>query len=415
MQPLRGTKDILPEDITLWQHIYKTTLEILSISNYHEIRTPIIESTFLFKRSIGDTTDIINKEMYSFSDQGQRSITLRPEGTASIARAFISNQLYQKKTINKLWYFGPMFRYERPQHGRQRQFHQLGIECLGSMEPIADVEVIRLAHQILNSLQCSNYYLEINSIGNIEERLKYSETLYDYLLKYKQELNEDSLKQLNKNPLRILDTKNLKVREILQDAPTLRDYLNKESLNHFESICDQLNNLNIPYSINQQLVRGLDYYNYTAFEIKTSKLGSQNTICGGGRYDKLIEQLGGPKTPAVGWAIGIERLVSLIKDQVNIQNHKNIVYIAMHGEKAKQKIWNIIEILEKNKIKFELNLNNISLQKQIKKAYKLKAKVCIILADHEINQNCVTLRWLNNNFQETIPYSELVKKIYNKT
>lgn len=413
MQSLRGTKDILQEDIALWQHIYKTTLEILSTSNYYEIRTPIIESTSLFQRSIGEETDIINKEMYTFSDQGNRSITLRPEGTASIARAFISNKLYQNNTIKRLWYLGPMFRYERPQNGRQRQFHQLGIECLGSLEPIADIEVIRLADKILKTLNCSNCKLEINSIGNIEDRLKYSAILTEYLLKYEQELDRDSLSKLKKNPLRILDTKNTKIQEILDYAPTLTMSLNKESLNHFESICNQLNYLNIPYKINQKLVRGLDYYNYTAFEIKSSDLGSQDTICGGGRYDKLIEQLGGPKTPAVGWAIGIERLILSIKNKVSIQKNSHLVYVAVYGEKAKQKIWDIIQILENNIIKFELNLQNISLQKQITKAYKVKANVCIILADNEIQKEAVTLRWLNNNSQETIPISHLAKKLDN--
>uniref|UniRef100_UPI0030022DFB histidine-tRNA ligase n=1 Tax=Anunuuluaehu liula TaxID=3049639 RepID=UPI0030022DFB len=407
MQPLRGTKDILPNEIILWQHLYATASKIFALSNYHEIRTPIMESTTLFKRSIGNGTDIVNKEMYSFLDQRSREITLRPEGTASIARSFISNKLYQTSKINRLWYLGPMFRYERPQNGRQRQFHQLGIECIGSLNPIADTEVIRLANSILTALECSNYRIEINSIGNIEERSKYKEDLIQYLKPYEQDLDEDSKKKLEINPLKILDSKNKKIQEILYKAPCLQKYLKTASIKHFHLICEYLDLLNIQYTINPNLVRGLDYYTYTAFEIKTDLLGSQDTICGGGRYDLLIEQLGGPNTPAVGWAIGVERLLILIQKHLTIKKNKPYVYIAHQGEKAKKEIWKIISLLEKQEISFELDLENNSFQKQLKKANKCGAQVCIIIGDDEINKKSITLKWLHNYTQENINSSDL--------
>lgn len=414
MQPLRGTKDILPDDIIFWQYIYNQALNILSLSNYQEIRTPILESTPLFKRSIGNGTDIVNKEMYNFIDQGEREITLRPEGTASIARAFISNKLYLKNKTTRLWYLGPMFRYERPQNGRQRQFHQLGIECIGSMSPMADTEVIRLANSILTKLKCPKYRIEINSIGNLRERHEYKQDLVKYLNQYKQDLDKDSQNKLEINPLKILDSKNNRTQEILLDGPNLIDYLKSPSKQHFDTVCEYMDNLNIDYNINSNLVRGLDYYNYTAFEIKTDLLGSQDTICGGGRYDSLIHQLGGPKTPSVGWAIGIERLLLLIEKYITIKNHTTRVYLATQGKKSEKKIWEIIEVLEKQKINFELDLNNTSFQKQLKKASKCGAKVCIIIGDNEVINNTITIKWLENNFQETISHENfyhIVNKI----
>nr|YP_010197071.1 histidine-tRNA ligase [Crassiphycus corneus]UAD84875.1 histidine-tRNA ligase [Crassiphycus corneus] len=412
MQPLRGTKDILPYEIIYWQQIYNKASDILALHNYSEIRTPIIETTNLFERTIGESTDIINKEMYSFTDQSNRNITLRPEATASIARAFISNKLYQSK-LQKLWYLGPMFRYERPQSGRQRQFHQLGIECIGSLSPMADTEVIHLASKIVSQLGLKNYVLEINSIGNLEEREMYKVDLIKYLSKYQKDLDEDSQNRLYSNPLRILDSKNMKTQEILEYAPNLNQYLNKTSTEHFYLVCKYLDNLNIPHTINHKLVRGLDYYNHTTFEIKTNSKNSQNTICGGGRYDNLIEQLGGPKTPAVGWAIGIERLLKVIQKELQLTlSQKQInVYIATQGLAAQTKIWEIVQNLEKEKIKFELDLSNTSFQKQIKRASKLGAKFCIILGDQEINNNCITTRKLNEHKQYTVPYSSFLEEI----
>nr|QCI08076.1 Histidine-tRNA ligase [Plumaria plumosa] len=407
MQPLRGIKDILPHEIKIWQEIYHIANKILSLNNYSEIRTPIIESTNLFTRSIGNDTDIVNKEMYSFSDQGNRNITLRPEGTASIARAFISNQMYVNSKIHKLWYLGPMFRYERPQQGRQRQFHQLGIELIGCPHPIADVEVIRLAIQILKAINYREYQLEINSIGNLEERQNYCKALINYLIPYKSELDEDSQKRLINNPLRILDSKNSRTQEILLKAPKLKSHLKSQSIQHFNKVCKQLKNLNIPYYINENLVRGLDYYNYTAFEIKTKLLNNQSTICGGGRYDTLIEQLGGPHTPSVGWAIGLERLILLMDHDLKSNLNNKVIYLALKGDNAQIKIWEIIKILEKQQLHFEIDISNSNLNKQLKRANILGSQICFIFGDDEINNNYITIKWLYTGKQITINIDKL--------
>nr|YP_010902571.1 histidine-tRNA ligase [Hypnea nidifica]WCH54426.1 histidine-tRNA ligase [Hypnea nidifica] len=402
MQLLRGTKDILPDEIILWQYIEKTAAKIMTLANYNEIRTPIIESTSLFKRSIGNGTDIVNKEMYSFLDQNSREITLRPEGTASIARAFINSKLYTNNKTQRLWYLGPMFRYERPQQGRQRQFHQLGIECIGSLNPIADAEVIRIAHKLLNTLECTDYIMEINSIGQLEERKKYKQSLIEYLEPYIEDLDNTSRNKLYTNPLKILDSKNTKTQEIIYNAPCLYDYLEIPSKQHFEKVCEYLDFLGIQYNINKKLVRGLDYYNYTAFEIKTNSLGTQDTICGGGRYDSLIKELGGPNVPSVGWAIGIERLLITIKNQLHkkIEKNKPLVYLAVDGQNTEKEILNIVEILEKKDISYNLDLDNNSLQQQLKKADKQGAKACLILRDYEIKNNYITLKKLSTSEQK---------------
>lgn len=407
MEPLRGTKDILPEEIKYWQRIYEIVTKILTQNNYHEIRTPIIENTELFLRSIGNFTDIINKEMYTFHDQSSRSITLRPEGTASITRSFISNKLYLGNKIQRLWYLGPMFRYERPQKGRQRQFHQLGIECIGSSMPIAEIEVIRIALKILEQLNVEKWSLEINSIGNTEERLKYTNDLKLYLNKYKNELDENSQKRLEDNALRILDSKNQKTQEILNNGPKIKKYLKTSSLQHFEIVCNYLNQLNIKYNINDKLIRGLDYYNYTAFEIQTLNQNQQNTICGGGRYDNLIKQLGGPNTPSVGWAIGLERLILNMEQKSLIHKNKKIIYIAHSEISQTDMIWKIINLMDIYQLTFELDISNNNLNKQLKKANQLGAKLCFIISNNEITHQYVTVKWLDTSTQQQVPLYQL--------
>nr|ARW68806.1 Histidine-tRNA ligase [Palisada sp.] len=407
MQPLRGTKDILPNEVKYWQKIYDSVSDILIQNSYSEIRTPIIENTELFLRSIGDFTDIVSKEMYSFNDQSGRNITLRPEGTASIARAFISNKLYLASKINRLWYLGPMFRYERPQKGRQRQFHQLGIECIGSPMPMADIEVIRIAVNILKKLKLEKWELEINSLGNIEERSKYVNNLKLYLEKYKNDLDTDSQRRLKDNPLRILDSKNTKTQEILNQGPKLNEYLEIQSTKHFEDIRYNLDNLNINYKINDKLVRGLDYYNYTTFEIKTKSSKGQNTICGGGRYDKLIEQLGGPHTPSVGWAMGLERLIIIMKENLEINERKKTIYIANSNINNSSIIWEIINTINKYKLSFELDINNNNLNKQLRKANQMGCKVCFIIGSNEVMNKYVTIKWLETSTQQQIAISKI--------
>jgi len=407
MQPLRGTRDILPNEIIYWQKVYEIAKQILTNNSYSEIRTPILENTELFLRSIGNYTDIVNKEMYNFNDQGKRNITLRPEGTASIARSIISNKLYINNKINRLWYLGPMFRYERPQKGRQRQFHQLGIECAGSSIPMADVEVIRLAIKILQKLQLSNWVLSINSIGNKQEREKYTFKLSQYLNKYQLDLDKDSQNRLTNNPLRILDSKDLKTQEILIKAPKLREYLKTESLSHFNNVCKQLDYLHIKYKIDDNLVRGLDYYNYTAFEIKTPSINQQNTICGGGRYDELIKQLGGPNIPSVGWAIGIERLIILTENKLKIEKQQKTIYIANSSIFQSEIIWKIIEIIDKYQFNFEIDLSRNNLNKQLKRANQIKATICFIIGDDEIKNQYITVKWLQTSTQQKIKLTQL--------
>ena len=408
MQPIRGTKDILPNDIEIWQQIYKIAYEEFSKYNYEEIRTPILENTNLFERCIGNFTDIVNKEMYTFTDQGSRSITLRPEGTSSVARAILSNKIYVNNKMNRLWYLGPMFRYERPQKGRQRQFHQLGIECLGSEKAMSDAEVIKIAYNILKRLQCvEECKLEINSIGNMEEREEYKNQLIEYLKKYENELDQDSRKRLDRNPLRILDTKNNKTQQILIQAPLLKNYLGKNSIEHFNELRKHLDYLDIKYSIKNKLVRGLDYYNYTAFEIKSNEKHQQNTICGGGRYDYLTQQIGGPKVPAVGWAIGIERLISITKSNMKKQNTSNIIYIAVEPYMTNYTIWDIIETLTTYKLRFDLDLSNSNISKKIKKASQMGINLCVVIEQKTLNKQSLRIKWLYANKEQIITISNL--------
>lgn len=414
MQTIRGTKDILPNEITAWQDLYFKALKLFTLYNYHEIRTPIIENTEVFLRSVGDSTDIINKEMYRFQDQGQRDISLRPEGTACIARAIASNKLYTMNPFQRLWYMGPMFRYERPQYGRQRQFHQLGIECIGSEYPIADVEVISIAYNLLNQLQCSNYKIKINSLGTAEERKKYKIAFTNFLVNYKSDLDDDSKKRLYTNPLRILDSKNIKTQEVIQDAPCMSKYLQEESKQHFEIVLECLHTLNIPYEINTKLVRGLDYYNHTTFEIINNDSEYQNTICGGGRYSNLVKEFGGPDMPGVGWAIGIERLLMTTNQK---QNHKytDIRFdILAEGIDGQKKSCDLSKLLAENNIMFNLNLSNQNLNKRIKKAIQNKSIGCIIIGNYEIQNSTITIKWLNKHYQETIDYSLIITYLKSK-
>lgn len=403
MQPIRGTKDILPSDINIWQDIYNVAKTILDSYNYKEMRTPILEHTNLFERSIGNLTDIVNKEMYTFKDQGNRSITLRPEGTSSIARAVLNSKIHLNNKMNRIWYSGPMFRYERPQKGRQRQFHQLGIECIGSNNPAADTEVIKIANDFLEHLECQeNFRLEINCIGNVQEREVYKKELIDYLSKYKNDLDEDSKNRIYKNPLRILDSKNEKTQEILKNGPILKNYLNSLSLQHFHDLCNNLKYLNINYTINNSLVRGLDYYNYTAFEIKTTENHHQNTICGGGRYDDLTTQLGGPKIPAVGWAIGLERLIILIQKKLKIEEINQTIYIATEHLHNNYLIWDVIHLLESYKLHFELDFTNQTINKKIKKANQIGVNICIVIGSEEVNNNYILVKWLRTSKQQKV-------------
>ena len=408
IQALRGTRDILPEEVGYWQLIEATVREILGRAIYQEIRPPIFEQTALFERGIGEATDVVGKEMYTFKDRGDRSLTLRPEGTAGVVRAYISNKLFGQGGVQRLWYTGPMFRYERPQAGRQRQFHQVGLELLGSNAPRADVEVIALATDILQTLGLKNLQLDINSVGNGSDRQKYREALVNYLEPYKKELDRDSQERLTRNPLRILDSKDPKTREIAQNAPKITEHLSDESKKHFDTVLQLLTDLDIKYQINHCLVRGLDYYTHTAFEIISADLGAQATVCGGGRYDGLVSELGGPETQAVGWAIGMERLVLLLQNlQASPVNNPDL-YLVSRGEVAEAQSLMLAQKLRNAGLSIELDLSGSAFGKQFKRADRSGAVACLALGDAEAENKTVNLKWLASGEQQTIAQSDLL-------
>lgn len=409
IQALRGTKDILPEEIGYWQLIEDKARAILGKAVYQEIRTPIFEQTDLFERGIGEATDVVGKEMYTFTSRGgDKSITLRPEGTAGVVRSFIENNLYAQGGVKRLWYTGAMFRYERPQAGRQRQFHQIGLELLGSHSPRADVEVIAIATDLLQSLGLKNLKLDLNSVGNGEDRQNYREALINYLTPYKQELDQDSQDRLTRNPLRILDSKDEKTQKIAQDAPKIIEHLGDESKKHFDTVQQLLTDLGIEYQINHCLVRGLDYYTHTAFEIKSDDLGAQATVCGGGRYDGLVAELGGPDTPAVGWAIGMERLVLLLKQLQQAPVHQPDFYLISRGEKAEAQALVLSQKLRSLNFTVELDLSGSAFGKQFKRADRSGAIACLVIGDAEADNQTVNLKWLASGEQNAIAQTQLL-------
>ena len=408
IQALRGTRDILPEEVGYWQFIEATVREILDQAVYQEIRAPIFEQTDLFERGIGEATDVVGKEMYTFSSRGDKSITLRPEGTAGVVRAYIQNKLYAQGGVQRLWYTGPMFRYERPQAGRQRQFHQIGLELLGCDAPRADAEVIALATNILQTLGLKNLELDINSVGNGEDRANYREALMSYLEPYKDDLDEDSKDRLTRNPLRILDSKDPKTQEIAQLAPKITEHLSAASRKHFDTVLQLLTDLNIKYQINHCLVRGLDYYTHTAFEIKSDDLGAQATVCGGGRYDGLVKELGGPETQAVGWAIGMERLVLLLQQLDSIPVNSPDLYIVSRGETAEAQGLLMAQKLRSSSLSVELDLSGSAFSKQFKRADRGGAVACLVIGDAEAENNTVNLKWLASGEQQAIAQGDLL-------
>lgn len=407
IQALRGTRDILPDEIVYWQWVETTARDILTRSAYREIRTPIFEQTSLFERGIGEATDVVGKEMYTFADRGDRSITLRPEGTAGVVRSLIEHGLYTQGGVQRLWYTGPMFRYERPQAGRQRQFHQIGVEVLGSAAPRADAEVIAIASEILQSLGLKNLRLDINSVGNLEDRQNYRQALVDYFTPYKAQLDPDSQDRLSRNPLRILDSKDERTQEIAKNAPSILDYLGSYSKHHFEQVQQLLTALGISYQINPRLVRGLDYYTHTAFEIQSDDLGAQATVCGGGRYDGLVAQLGGPDMPAVGWAIGLERLIILLQLQAAPVPALDF-YIVSKGDRAESQALLLAQKLRHAGFSVELDLSGSGFKKQFTRADKSGAVACLILGDEEAENQAVKLKWMPTKEQQAIPQADLL-------
>jgi histidyl-tRNA synthetase len=408
IQALRGTRDILPDEVADWQQVEATARDILTRAAYQEIRPPIFEQTSLFERGIGEATDVVGKEMYTFQDRGDRSITLRPEGTAGVVRAFIEHKLYAQGGVQRLWYTGPMFRYERPQAGRQRQFHQLGVEVLGSADPRADAEVIAIATDLLQALGLQNLRLDLNSVGSSADRQRYRDTLVAYFTPYKNELDADSQERLSRNPLRILDSKDQQTQAIAQNAPSILDYLEPDSQRHFEQVQQRLSDLGIAYQLNPRLVRGLDYYTHTAFEIQSDDLGAQATVCGGGRYDQLVAELGGPDTPAIGWAIGLERLIWLLqKLRSSPQLHLDF-YVVAKGDTAEAQALTLAQNLRHTGFTVELDLSGSAFGKQLKRADRSGAPACLVLGDHEAENQTVQLKWLSSGQQQAIAQADLL-------
>jgi histidyl-tRNA synthetase len=405
----KGTRDIWAPEVFYWQKFEAAARQILNRAAYREIRTPSFEFTELFARGIGEATDIVGKEMYTFVDKKKRSLTLRPEGTAGVVRAFIENRLYAQGSLQRLWYIGPMFRYENPQAGRQRQFHQLGVEVLGSDDPRADVEVIAIASDLLRELGLSNLVVDLNSVGNSDDRQHYRDALVAYFTPHIDELDRDSRDRLDRNPLRILDSKVPRTQEICLDAPSILDYLGDASQQHFEQVQTLLGDLGIAYQINPRLVRGLDYYTHTAFEIQSTDLGAQSAICGGGRYDRLVAELGGPNTPAVGWALGIERLIILLQQHMPTAPTQALdFYLVSRGSQAEPESIKIAQKLRQAGFSVEVDLSGAKFDKQMKRANHSGAIAALILGDQEVNNHTINLKWLASGHQEATDLATLL-------
>jgi histidyl-tRNA synthetase len=411
IQGLRGTRDILPEESPLWQRVETVARDILQRAAYREIRPPLVEQTELFARGIGEATDVVGKEMYTFEDRGQRSITLRPEITAGIVRSLIEHKLTAQGGVQRLWAIGPAFRYERPQAGRQRQFHQLDVELFGSRDPRADAEVIAIANQILQALGLRSLTLDLNSVGDRDDRQRYRDALVAFLSPHKADLDADSQDRLERNPLRILDSKDANTQAIVQDAPSLLDYLSEDSRRHFERVQQCLTDLGITYQINPRLVRGLDYYTHTAFEIQSADLGAQATVCGGGRYDGLVAQLGGPETPAIGWAIGLERLTLLVK-QIQTQDTPGTdLYVVSRGDAAETAALRLTHQLRLAGLAVDMDLSGSAFGKQFKRADRSGAAACLILGEDEAAQGTVQLKWLATGEQSAQSQAALLENV----
>lgn len=405
----RGTKDILPSEIKNWQWLESKIRQTVRAFNYEELRTPIFESTEVFSRSIGDATDIVNKEMYTFEDRGGNSITLRPEMTASLVRSAIEHNL-ATQGLARLWYFGPFFRYERPQKGRFRQFHQFGAECLGADSPEADVEIITLCEHLNSNVGIKERKLILNSLGNKESRANYISALVDFYNDNKNSLSETSLERLDKNPLRILDSKSPDDIEINKNAPIILDHLDNESSDHFEKVKELLDANEINYEIQARLVRGLDYYSHSVFEFQSTALGAQDSFGGGGRYNELFSQLGGKDVPAVGFAMGVERLLLIIEslNKLPDSNDKIDVYVLNASKNAPTLIQKILKKLRSKNLTALNDLSSRSMKAQFKEANRLNAKWTIVIGDDELSSGKLTIKNMETSEQSHITFDDLM-------
>ena len=411
LQKPKGTQDILPADSAKWQYVENVARETFKKYNYSEIRTPMFEHYEVISRSVGDTTDIVTKEMYDFHDKGDRHITLRPEGTAPVVRSYVENKLFAPEVQKpvKVYYIGSMFRYERPQAGRLREFHQLGVECFGSKNPATDVETIAMAYQLFNTLGIKDVTLHLNSLGNTESRLAYRQALIDYLTPIRESLSKDSQRRLDENPLRVLDSKEKEDKVAVENAPSILDYLDEESQAHFDEVRTMLDSLNIPYVIDTNMVRGLDYYNHTIFEFITTIDKSELTICAGGRYDSLVEYFGGPETAGFGFGLGLERLLLVLDKQgIELPVEESLdVYIAVLGSGANGKALELVQAIRYQGFKTERDYLGRKIKAQFKSADTFKAKTVITLGESEVESGQVNVK--NNATREevTVSFEEL--------
>lgn len=417
MQIPKGTFDILPYGAEegwqlsdLWQYVEEAVRQITAEYGYREIRTPIYELTGLFDRGVGETSDIVTKEMFTFQDKGGRSISLRPEGTSSVMRSFIENRLANLGSVHKFFYVGPMFRYERPQSGRYRQHHQFGIEAIGNPGAEQDAEVIDLLCQFYKRLGLKNLKVHINTVGDLESRANFKTALLAYLQPHLADLSSDSQIRFEKNPLRILDSKDPKDKEIVKGAPSILHYLSPEAEAHFQNLCRLLKQIHIPYEIDDKIVRGLDYYNKTVFEVLTGDLGSQNTIGAGGRFDGLISTFGGPDLPAVGFATGLERVLQVMLAQ-KISTPKSgrpLVYFIPMGEEAKEKCLELATLCRHNHIPTDLEMNAKKMQNAIQNALRLEATYCAIIGSDELQRSSLQLKNLQTREQREVKFDLLL-------
>ena len=422
---MKGTEDLLPNQINKWQYVEDISREILDTYLFKEIRTPMFESVDLFNRSVGETSDIVSKEMYDFKDKGDRHISLRPEGTAPVVRAYVEHKLFGPEHPQplKVYYMGPMFRYERPQAGRQRQFTQFGVEVLGSTNPLTDVECISLAWDVFKELEISNLTVYLNSLGKAQDRQNYRQALIDYFMPHKDQLSEDSQRRLESNPLRILDSKDPKDKEYVKNAPIISDYLSEESSEHFSKVCQYLDALAIPYKVDPYIVRGLDYYQDTIFEIvvEDDSIGAQSTICGGGRYDGLVEQLGGPNAPGFGFAIGMERLMLLIDEQeikLPIKEELDIYVMGIgDDDQIRTNVLKVMQAARNDGFSAETDVLNRSMKSQFKSVSKLNTKLLVTIGEDEIAKGIVQLKNQSSGKQDVVKFEDIVSdftKIFRK-
>ena len=409
IKAVRGTKDIIGEEAKKYVYISNVAQKMFENYGYNFVKTPIFEETELFKRGIGEATDVVEKEMYTFKDRGDRSITLRPENTASLVRCYLENAIYNKEDISRFYYNGSMFRYERPQAGRQREFNQIGLEVFGEKSPKVDAEVIAIGYKFLEKLGISDLEVKINSVGSKESRTIYREKLIEHFSKHLDDMCEDCRDRINRNPLRLLDCKVDKDKDFYKSAPNIIDFLFEDERKHYEDVKKYLNVFGIKYTEDPTLVRGLDYYSSTVFEIVTNKLGSQGTVLGGGRYDNLLKELGDKDIPAVGFATGVERIMMLLGE--NYPKNNPDVYIAWLGENTSETALKIAESLRDNDIKVYIDYSEKGMKSHMKKADKLSVRYCIILGEDELNKGIVLLKDFSTREQKEVKIEEIINQI----